>query len=236
MGLFDLLTGNRRDVSMTRRALDEAEDPTGDDHAITRLIQQVLALGIEGRGPFASAVAVADKARARQGSTEAAIDAVVGTHLRGGAAGGFVTSLGGFVTMIAAVPANVLEFYVQATRMVAGIAHLRGYDVHDPRIRTAVLLTLVGSNSANILAKAGISLGGGTLSQLATRSLPKAAAMVLEKAIGFRILRGVGERAFSRLGKAIPLAGGVIGAGIDWAMMRGIAEQARHEFPQVARG
>ena len=193
MGLFDLLTGNRRDVSMTRRALDEAEDPTGDDHAITRLIQQVLALGIEGRGPFASAVAVADKARARQGSTEAAIDAVVGTHLR-------------------------------------------GYDVHDPRIRTAVLLTLVGSNSANILAKAGISLGGGTLSQLATRSLPKAAAMVLEKAIGFRILRGVGERAFSRLGKAIPLAGGVIGAGIDWAMMRGIAEQARHEFPQVARG
>lgn len=235
MGLFDLLTGSRGDVSTARRALDEARDPTGDTSAITRLIQQVLAIGIDGRGPFASAVAVAEKARATHGSTEDAIDALVGLHLRGGAAGGFVTSLGGFVTMVAAVPANVFEFYVQATRMVAGVAHLRGHDVNDPEIRTAVLLTLVGSNSAGILAKAGINLSGGTLSQLASRSLPKAAVMVLEKAIGFRILRGVGERALARLGKAIPVAGGLIGAGVDWAMMRGIAQQARHEFPEVVR-
>ena len=57
--------------------------------------------------------------------------------------------------------------------------------------------------------------------------------MVVEKAIGFRILRGVGERLFGRLGKAIPVAGGLIGAGIDWAMMRRIAEHARQEFPSV---
>lgn len=232
MGLFDLLTGtNRGGVASARRALDEANDPTGDDSAVTRMIQQVLNIGIDGRGPFDSAAKLADKARGRGGSVEDAVDSVVATHLRGGAAGGFVTGLGGFVTMIAAVPANVFEFYVQATRMVAGIAHLRGYDVNDPKIRTAVLLTLVGSNSSGILAKAGINLAGGTLSQLATRSLPRAAAMVVEKAIGFRILRGVGERVFSRFGRAIPVAGGVIGAGLDWAMMRTIAEHARREFP-----
>lgn len=236
MGLFDLLTGSRAGVGAARRALDEAREPSGDDSAVTRLIQQVLALGIDGRGPFHSARTVAERARERHANVEEAIDAVVDSHLRGGAAGGFVTSLGGFVTMIAAVPANVFEFYVQSTRMVAAVAHLRGYDLDDPDIRTAILLTLVGSNSAGILQKAGISLGGGTLSQLATRSLPRAAQMVVEKAIGFRILRGVGERVFSRLGKAIPIAGGVIGAGIDWAMMRGIAAQARHEFPATGTG
>ena len=234
MGLFDMFGGSRSDVNLTRRALDEAQDPAAqDDSAVTRLIQQVLQIGIEGRGPFGSASSVADKARVKAGSAEAAIDDVVAQHVRGGAIGGFATSLGGFVTMVAAVPANVFEFYVQATRMVAGIAHLRGYDVHDPQIRTAILLALVGSNSAAILNKAGINLAGGTLSQLATRSLPKAAIMVVEKAIGFRILRGVGERLFGHLGKAIPVAGGLIGAGIDWAMMRRIAEHARQEFPSV---
>lgn len=231
MGLFDLLTGSTAGPATARRAMDEAHDPTGDDSAITKLIAQVLAIGIDGRGPFESAAQVADKALARHGSVEAAIDAVVAAHLRGGAAGGFLTSLGGFVTMIAAVPANVFEFYVQATRMVAAVARLRGHDITDPTVRTAILLTLVGSNSTGILAKVGINLGGGTLSQLATRSIPRAAAMVIEKAIGFRILRRVGERVFSRLGKAIPVAGGLFGAGIDFAMMRGIAQQARAEFP-----
>ena len=66
-----------------------------------------------------------------------------------------------------ALPANVLEFYVQATRMVGAIATLRGYDVQDPRIRTAVLLTLVGSKSDDVLKKAGMATGGGRVTSLA---------------------------------------------------------------------
>jgi hypothetical protein len=40
--------------------------------------------------------------------------------------------------MPVALPANVAEFYLIATRMVAAIADVRGYDVTDPQIRTAV--------------------------------------------------------------------------------------------------
>ncbi len=50
-------------------------------------------------------------------------------HVVGGVVGGFVTGLGGFVTMPVALPVNIAEFYVQATRMVGAIATLRGYDV-----------------------------------------------------------------------------------------------------------
>lgn len=233
MGLFDLLTG-KPDVTMTRRALDEAREPGGEDHAVTELIQRVLAVGIDGRGPFASAATVAEKALQRRGGdVEEAVGDVIRLHTRTGAVGGFATSLGGFVTMVAAIPANVFAFFVQATRMTAAVAHLRGHDVTDPEVRTAILLTLVGSNSTAILSKAGINLTGGTLSQLASVQLPRAAAMVIEKAVGFRILLGIGERVFARLGRAIPVAGGIMGAGIDWAMMRTIGAQARHEFPAV---
>jgi hypothetical protein len=68
---------------------------------------------------------------------------------------------------------------------------------------------------------------------LVGQQLPPAALLMLNKAIGFRILRGVGEKAFARLGRAIPLAGGVVGGGVDVWMMKRIADHALGEFPPV---
>ncbi len=55
--------------------------------------------------------------------------------------------------------------------------------------------------------------------------------MVVNKAIGFRLARGVFERLFTRLGRGVPFLGGVIGALVDGWMMRRIAAQAKVEFP-----
>ncbi|HET9499133.1 MAG TPA: hypothetical protein VFO98_02615 [Marmoricola sp.] len=235
MGLLDLLKPKKGDVRTTRSALEAArtrQPPEGKvDAAVDRLVQLLLDLGIDGAGPLDPATAVAQRARRETRSTEAAIKHVVRHHVVGGGVGGFVTGLGGFVTLPVALPANVLEFYVQATRMVAAVATLRGYDVADPQVRTAVLLTLVGSNADEVLKKAGVATGGGRLTSLALGKLPPAALLVVNKALGFRLLRGVGEKAFSRLGRGVPLVGGVIGGGIDGWMMKRIAEQATKEFP-----
>jgi len=134
----------------------------------------------------------------------------------------------------AALPANVVEFYIGATRMVAAIADLRGYDVDDPQVRTAVLLTLVGSDADEVLKKAGLTGGtSGKMLGLAAGQLPPAGLLMLNKAIGFRILRGVGEKAFSRLGRGVPLAGGMLGGGVDMWMMKRIADHAMNEFPPL---
>jgi hypothetical protein len=153
-----------------------------------------------------------------------------------GAAGGFLTGLGGFVTMPVALPANILEFYVQATRMVGAIASLRGYDITDERIRTAVLLTLVGSKSDDVLKKAGMSTGGGRVASMALKNLPPAALMVVNKAVGFNLMRGVGGKLLTRLGRGLPVAGGFVGGGLDAYMMKKIADQAMKEFPTVVDG
>ncbi len=230
MGLFDIF--RRRDVATARTALQEAHDPEGRTDAITATIQRILALGLDGKGFLKGAHRVADDAlRAADGDAERAIDALARGGVRLAAGGGFVTSLGGFVTMPIAIPANVLEFYVVATRTVGAIAKLRGYDIDNPTIRSALLLALVGAKSTDILNKAGISIGTNALGGLASSRLPQAAMMMINKAVGFRLLSTVGAKTLARFGRAVPVIGGVVGAFVDGAMLSKIAEHARVEFP-----
>jgi hypothetical protein len=227
---------NRRaEIATTRSALEAANaGEGGDQRAVDRLVRLILDLGIDGRGPLPSARRFAEAVRRREGGdAEKGVGRIVRTSVLRGAAGGFVTGLGGFVTMPVALPANILEFYVQATRMVAGIATLRGYDVDRPEVRTAVLLTLVRSDADEVLRKAGMATGTGRVAAFALRRLPPAALMVVNKAIGFRLLRGLAERLLSRIGRGVPLLGGAIGAAIDGWMMTRIASHALRELPPV---
>lgn len=167
----------------------EATDP------VTATVQRILALGLDGRGPLRGAKAAAAKAlAAADGDTERAIAKLSRAGLRNSAAGGFVTSLGGFAVMPVAVPANVVEFYVNAARTVGAIATLRGYDIDDPAVRTAVLLTLIGSRSTDVLRTVGVVTGGHAATATIARGLPASGQMLINKAIGFQLLKGLGER------------------------------------------
>jgi len=201
------------------------------DSTATALVERLVNAGIDGIGPLDPAAVTADQARARHSRVEDAIDDLVTSHAKLAAAGGFVTGLGGFVTLPLALPANIAGFYGVATRMVAGIAHLRGYDLSRPEVRTAVLLTLVGADSKSLLQRNGFSPMG-KITDLALGRLPAPALMVLNKGIGFRLLSQVGKKSLSRLGRGVPLAGGVIGGGLDWWLLRKIADSARREFTE----
>jgi EcsC protein family len=206
----------------------------GGAASATRMIEHLMDVGIDGKGPFDSAHRVADLAMAEHLDAESAIDAMVRSHLRLAAVGGFVTSLGGFVVMPIALPANVLGFYLVATRMVAGIASTRGYDIRKAEVRSAVLLALVGADADDLLKKAGYA-GTGQLSNLAVQRLPGPLLLAVNKGVEFRLLTQVGKKSLSRLGRAVPLAGGVVGAGVDAYLLNRIADHARHEFPPKAR-
>ena len=237
MGLIDLLTPGRAEAKKTRAALDAAGDPDPDPGAIDRLVEMLVDTGLEGRGPLSSAREVAEEALAKSdGDVEKAVARLARQTLLTGSIGGFVTGLGGFVTMPVSLPVNVAEFYLQAVRMVGGIASLRGYDLEEPRVRTAVLLTLVGSDSHEVLEKAGMTTASGRVTSYALKGLPPGALMIINKAVGFRLMRGVSEKVLSRLGRGIPVAGGLVGGGIDGFMMKKIADQAMKEFPATTTG
>lgn len=232
MGLFEKFRPSRKDVAEARTALEEAREGKEDGGAIDRLIRTIMSVGIDGVGPIRSAPDIAARAlKEEDGDVERAVKDVISSATRWGAVGGVVTGIGGFTTMVVALPANLVEFYVQATRMVASIATLRGYDVTEPHIRTAVMLTLVGSDADEVLKKAGMSTGTGRVAAFALKRLPASSMMIVNKAIGFRLLRGVGEKFLTRLGRGVPIVGGLVGGGLDGFMMRKIAANARKQFP-----
>jgi hypothetical protein len=207
-----------------------AQDDKGMSGVAANLVDRLLDVGIDGKGPFDSARTVADNAISDQGDAERAIDAVVTRHTKLAAAGGFVTGLGGFLALPVALPTNVLEFYAVATRMVGAIASLRGYDVREQGTRSAVMLTLVGADADDLLKKAGVGRPG-RLADLAAQRLPGPAIMVLNKGIGFRLVSSVGKSVLGRFGRGVPVVGGVVGAGLDVYLLRRIAGHARKEFP-----
>ena len=216
--------------------VDDSATGDGTASAATRMIERLMDVGIDGKGPFDSAQRIADLAMAEHSEAERAIDAMVRSHLKLAAAGGFVTSLGGFVTLPIALPANVLGFYLVATRMVAAMAATRGYDLRRPEVRSAVLLALVGADADDLLRKlpplSGVSTG--RLANLAVQRLPGPALMAVNKGVGFRLLSQVGKKSLTRFGKAVPLVGGVVGAGVDTFLLKRIADHARREFPPRA--
>jgi hypothetical protein len=128
------------------------------------------------------------------------------------------------------LPANVLGFYLVATRMVAGIASTRGHDISQPEVRSAILLALVGADADDLLRKAS-DAGTGRMVNLAAQRLPGPALMAVRKGVAFRLLARIGKKLLARFGRVVPVAGGLVGAGLDAYLLKRIADHARTEFP-----
>ncbi|WP_029540347.1 EcsC family protein [Serinicoccus profundi] len=235
------MAGRESEVVTTNNAEAEKDGPL--DSVANAFVGKLLDFGVDGIGPLqSSSEALARVRKEHGGNSDKVIDEIVSEHIKKAAVGGFLTGVGGIFTMPVAIPVNVLEFYTLATRMVAAIAEERGYDVTDKAARAAVLLSLVGADADELMRKAGVSTaagltGSGRLARLATSRLPKAAAMMVNKAVGFRLLTTVGGKALGRVIRFVPVAGGVIGAGLDGYLMKRIADHARQEFtPRTAAG
>lgn len=200
------------------------------EKAATGLVTKLVDLGIDGLGPLSSAQDVADKTRSENKNVEHAVADVVSNARKQAAAGGFVTGLGGFFTLPVALPANILGFYVIATRSVAAIAALRGFDLSDERVRASVLLVLTGQDASGVLSKVGVGGTGGVVTRLLSSRVPKNTLMLVQKGVGFRLVTQAGKGVLARFGRFIPLAGGIIGAGSDLWSVGSILKAARKEF------
>jgi len=213
--------------------MTDDETASRTDKMVDAFVDRLLRTGIDGLGKLDSAREVATAALASERNSDDAIDAIVSSHTKLAATGGFVTGLGGFVTLAVALPANVVGFYVLATRMVASIAAVRGHDVTRDDVRTAVLLAVTGEDATDIVRKAGGGAIVGKATSVALGKLPPAALMAVNKGVAFRIFVRLSQKGLGRLGRMVPIAGGVVGGGLDAYFMRRIAKHAREDFPPI---
>ncbi len=198
-----------------------------------RLVAQVVELGIRGVGPLSTAVETAEEHLITAGGDrEEAIRRLVATHVRLAAVSGFVTGLGGIVTLPVTVPAAMAGMYIIATRMCAGIAHLRGYDVETDEVRSGVLVALLGSAGTAVLRNTGVQIGQRSTAAALER-LPGRVLTELNKRVGHQLVTKAGEKGVINLTKLVPLVGGPIGAAVDGVSCKTIAGYAMRTFPPV---
>ena len=138
---------------------------------------------------------------------------------------GFVTGLGGLITLPVAIPANIGSVLYVQMRMVAAIAKIGGYDVRSDQVQTLVYMCLTGTAITDAVKEVGIQIGTKTLTA-ALKKVPGATLTKINQRVGFRLLTKFGEKGAINLGKMIPVAGGVIGGAFDVATTTVIAKNA----------
>lgn len=197
------------------------------------LLRSIIEFAIDGNNAFPGAKATAAHSLQTKGDREQAIDSVVLQHVGMASAQGFLTSVGGLITLPVGLPANIAGMAVLSVRMIASIAHLRGYDVDDRRVRAALTLAMLGDEEVRRLVADG---------KLPTSPLAIATAPMFDADLERRISERVMGSLAGRLGgkhlavvvvRRIPLVGGGVGAAVDGWLTFGLAAYAKREF--VAR-
>ena len=142
---------------------------------------------------------------------------------------GFLTGLGGVLTLPVAIPANVSSVLYVQMRMIACLAYLGGYDTRSDQVQTLVYACLAGVSVDQVLKQAGIKIGIKMANVMVNKIPGKVIAQINQK-VGFRLLTKFGTKGIINIGKAIPLVGGVISGGFDAIETKAIADRAYKMF------
>jgi hypothetical protein len=199
-------------------------------------VREALHRAIHGVGPLPPAAKAADKQlREQKGDVERAIHEVIENHVRYAGAQGFLTNLGGLTTMAFAVPTNITGLALVECRMIAGIAHLRGYDLTDPRVKNAVLVCLLGEESVAELVKSRKLPAPPMALATAPAHDPSLDQVISSEVAADLIAKVAGKRLVGTVGRRIPLVGGLVGAGADGYATWRIGRYADRELLPLAR-
>lgn len=142
---------------------------------------------------------------------------------------GFLTGLGGLITLPVAIPANVGSVMYVQMRMIACLAYMGGYDTSSDQVQTLVYACLAGISIDQILKQAGIKFGN-KFAMAMVKKIPGSVLTKINQKVGFRFLTKFGAKGVINIGKAVPVVGGVIGGGFDFVETKVIAKRAYKMF------
>lgn len=178
---------------------------------------------------FGTSQEMAKRYLEKYGSVNKAIDKLINWQITSAATAGFVTNLGGLMTMPITLPANVAGVMAIQLRMIGAIAELGGYHENTEEKKTGMYLCLLGSQAGDVLSKTASQFA----IKFATASLKKIPSAVLSKInqqVGFRLLTKFGQKGLVNIHKAIPVLGGMVGGAIDAFSTYAIAKAAKALF------
>lgn len=142
---------------------------------------------------------------------------------------GFITGLGGLITIPVAIPANIASVLYVQMRMIAALAYMGGYDLKSDQVQTLVYATLAGVSIGGPIKNAGINAGEKIAIAIIDK-IPNTALKAINQRVGFRLFTKFGSKGVINLGKIVPVAGGFISGGFDFVETKAIAKRAHKLF------
>lgn len=194
-------------------------------------MHKLVSQAIEGFGPLKSARELADDYRNdnRYSSDRERVDALIRWQASKNAATGFVNGLGGVLTVPVAIPGSLAASWMIQANMIAAIAELGRHDSRSDQVQTAIRLCLFGNALTEIGKDYGIKIGG-KLANVAVKMVPGKVLIETNKKVGFRLLTKFGTKGAINLVRLVPLAGGVIGGGVDGTACYVVGRRAKRLF------
>ena len=190
---------------------------------------------LKGAGPFASAFQLANEYLGKSISRESAVNNLVNWQVAKCATSGFVTGLGGLITLPVAIPANISSVLLIQLRMIVSIAIIGGFDARSEQVKSLAFVCLTGRAAETVLKEIGIKVGQG-VTERALQHISEQVVRRINYLVKIRLLTKTGKIGVLNLGKAIPFVGGVIGGTIDASSTKEIGKAAKRVFVSHMNG
>ena len=196
---------------------------------INEVLKNSYEKAIRGLPGMKTAEEIAEEYLAKYPNTELAVKKLVNAQLAKCSTSGFITGLGGLITLPVAIPANIASVLYVQLRMIASIAYMGGYDASDDEVRTLAYVCLANKSVAEVFEQAGVKIGE-KFAENMVKKIPVAVVNKVNNAVGFRMVTKFGETGAVNIGKMIPAVGGFVGAGFDYVTTKAMAKRAYKTF------
>jgi hypothetical protein len=142
---------------------------------------------------------------------------------------GFITGLGGLLTMPISIPSALGASWIIQARMAGAIAEICGHSTDEDRVQTFVLISLLGDACKEVIKKAGIQVAERLTLNL-IKQVPGRVLIEINKKVGMRLITKAGEKGVINLTKMIPGVGGVVGGCFDAYSCNVVGDTAKGIF------
>ena len=204
---------------------------TSDEPKALQLVTWIVGKAVEGVPPLSSASNLAQEFMIDASYTDnhERVASLIKWETSKNFAAGFITGLGGLLTLPVAVPAALGASWLIQARMAGAIAVIDGHDLEEDRVRTLVLLSIIGDSAKEVLKQAGVKVAG-KLTEKAVMKVPGKVLIEINKRVGFRLLTKAGEKGTIVLMKGVPVVGGLVGGVFDAVTCQTVGKVAHSIF------
>lgn len=214
-------------ISVTKKSVDTVKNISQDD--LMKIIDTCYDKTLSGFPGFKSSYDLANEYLEKYKDPQLAANKLVSNQIKKCATSGFVTGLGGLITLPVAVPADLTACLLVQFQMIAAIAVLGGYTPSEDEVRTIAYICLIGESITEAINKTGVKaaekIGTGIIDKI-----PGEVLISINKKLGSRIFTKFGETGIVNLCDLVPVLGGVVGGTINGVSTKKIGSVAIKNF------